>query len=169
MIIHFLNCTASPFKSHRAVHPKYSIGLAPLDVTAIVHHACFHDYTTAEPRIITVEITTSPRSGDPRAPAPTSGIAAIWSPSTTRPPGPCPLGPPLPTVERLARFARDRPACHCSRLAPQGISPLLEMEESEARTAASSARDENSHPPNVARESNVGSAQDTGRIVEARD
>lgn len=46
------------------VPPKYSIGLAPLDVTAVVPHAHFHDDTkTTERRSVIVQL--SPVSGKP--------------------------------------------------------------------------------------------------------
>ena len=76
-------------------------------------------------------LTRCAGTGEPGSPAPDRGAETVCRKTAEADRGGPPvLGVSVPGLERMALGARHRPACHRDCLASQGISPLLDLENS---------------------------------------
>ena len=127
------------------------------------HHDSLHHAARdlPQPRVAT--------PGKPRPPPaggnPEAGTATAAAPDAR----PLVLGHPFPPLAALARGAGDRKAGNRHRLAPQGISCILDLEiqARQTRTASGAQGCPRTHPSNVSGEPLVGCSSHPRRTHEA--
>ncbi len=110
-----------------------------------------------------------PAAGNPGAPPSTRRSAALGEATEAHPGGSTPVGRALRRVEPLAVQSLPRPSLHRHRLAPEGLSSLLDVEGSvgktgKARRAAGDPRFDSDLEPG---ESALGRSAHPQRVTEA--